>query len=186
MRYRSFLPLIKPGQILVDIGCGDPPELLNHIAPKINFGFGLDKFIRNKKIGNIQLIKSDIEKKLPLKDNLADCVTMLAVLEHLKKPEEIVAEINRILKKNGRFFLTVPAPAAKPILEFMAFYLKIIDQEQIADHKKYWNKKALSDLLKKSGFRIIKLDYFELGLNIRIIAQKIKFLKKEPEDVEIN
>ena len=61
-----------------------------------------------------------LEHKLPFENESFDIVTMLAVLEHLSYPEDILKEINRILRKDGRLVLTVPSKIAKPILEFMA------------------------------------------------------------------
>ena len=50
---------------------------------------------------------------------------MLAVLEHLDHPIEIVKEIERILKPKGKLILTVPSRNSKPVLEFLAYKLKI-------------------------------------------------------------
>jgi len=36
------------------------------------------------------------------------------------------------------------------VLEFLAFKLKIIDKNEILDHKKYYDKNAILDLLMKS------------------------------------
>ena len=78
-------------------------------------------------------------KKLPFKDNIFDIVTMLAVLGHLEYPFFIIKEIGRILKPRGKLILTIPSKNAKPVLELLAFELKIIDKNEITDHKKYYN-----------------------------------------------
>ncbi|MBI5189032.1 MAG: class I SAM-dependent methyltransferase [Nitrospirae bacterium] len=172
LRYRYFLPYIKDNSIFVDIGCGDEAVFLNQVSPKISEGVGLDKFSGDRIIGNIRLLSANVEKEIPLSDDYADYVSMLAVLEHLNHPEAVIKEANRILKKNGLLFITVPTPVSKPVLEFMAFKLKIIDQFQIADHKKYWWKKETVALLEKCGFKVIKASYFQFIFNTRIIAKR--------------
>ncbi|MEW6674423.1 MAG: class I SAM-dependent methyltransferase [Nitrospirota bacterium] len=173
LRYRYFLPYIKNNSIFVDIGCGDEAIFLNQASPKIREGVGLDKFSENRIIGNIRLVSANVEKEIPLSDDYADYVSILAILEHLNHPEAVIKEANRILKKDGLLFLTVPTPASKPVLEFMAFRLKIIDRFQIADHKRYWWKKETVALLEKCGFKIMKANYFQFIFNTRIIAKKV-------------
>jgi len=55
---------------------------------------------------NVNLV-CDIEH-LPLKDNSCDAILNIAVLEHVKNPEKIVAEIFRVLKKGGLVFSFFP------------------------------------------------------------------------------
>ena len=76
---------------------------------------------------------------------------MLAVLEHLSYPEDILKEIHRVLKKDGRLIITVPSKIAKPILEFLSYKMNVIDRLEIEDHKKYYNKK---DTQKAFSFEI--------------------------------
>lgn len=78
---------------------------------------------------------------------------MLAVLEHIEYEESILQEIYRILKPSGKLVLTVPSIWAKPVLEFLAYRLKIVDEHEIRDHKRYYSRKSLrSILVEKSGF----------------------------------
>jgi len=46
-------------------------------------------------------------------------VIMLAVLEHLGHPIEIVKEIERILNPGGKLILTIPSKIAKPVLNYL-------------------------------------------------------------------
>lgn len=91
---------------------------------------------------------------------------MLAVLEHLQCPEEIIKEIYRVLKPGGTLILTTPSPLSKPLLEFLAFKLNLIDRNEIADHKQYFSVEALRRLLAINKFAINKLHTFEAGFNI--------------------
>lgn len=55
---------------------------------------------------NVNLV-CNIEN-LPLKDNSCDVILNIAVLEHVQNPEKIVAEIYRVLKKDGLVFSFFP------------------------------------------------------------------------------
>jgi SAM-dependent methyltransferase len=51
----------------------------------------------------------DIEKdRLDHEDETVDFITMNAVIEHIKNPDNIFKEIRRVLKKNGSVFVRTP------------------------------------------------------------------------------
>ena len=50
----------------------------------------------------------DIQNMPQLKDEMYDCILCIYVLEHVKKTDEALKEVSRILKKNGKFIFTVP------------------------------------------------------------------------------
>ncbi len=46
--------------------------------------------------------------KLPIQDNSCDLVLCLFVLEHVTNPQQLISELARIVKKNGRIILAGP------------------------------------------------------------------------------
>jgi len=54
------------------------------------------------------LICCDFESELPLEDSWADVIVCSHVLEHLPKPQILVGEIVRVLKKKGIALIIVP------------------------------------------------------------------------------
>ncbi len=70
--------------------------------------------------------------------------------------------------------MTTPASRAKSLLEFMAFRLKIMSYEEIADHKRYYDRESLVQDLIQGGFKRenITVSNFELGFNLFVIATK--------------
>jgi hypothetical protein len=54
----------------------------------------------------------------------------------------------------------------------MAYRLRIINEAAIRDHKHYFSKKELVELLQKVGFKKISHSYFELGFNQKVTAHK--------------
>ena len=89
----------------------------------------------------------------------------------MEYPQEIINELHRILKDNGKIIMTTPTNPAKPILETLAFF-NLVDRDHIEDHKNYFSKNDLDRMLKKANFNKIKLKYFELGFNILTVASK--------------
>jgi ubiquinone/menaquinone biosynthesis C-methylase UbiE len=177
LRWRKAIKIIRElskNPTVCDIGCGVTGGLLRKTSNFINLGFGFDKETKPYKNSKIELRKIDFEnEKLPLKDNTIDIVIMLAVLEHLKKPENILVEVVRILKPGGLFILTTPSPKAKFILDLLASS-KLIEKETISEHKKYYSLKELENLFLNTGFQRenINLQYFEFGFNILAIIKK--------------
>jgi ubiquinone/menaquinone biosynthesis C-methylase UbiE len=109
---------------------------------------------------------------LPFEDGVFDVVSLMAVLEHLEKPLEILQEIHRVLKKEGVLVGTVPSKAAKPILEFLSYKLGIVNESEIRDHKQYFNQKDLMEIFKKAGFGKMRHQYFQFGMNNYFVAHK--------------
>lgn len=104
--------------------------------------------------------------KLPFEDGSFELVTMLAVLEHLVYPVDCLREIARVLVPGGVLLLTVPSHAAKPVLEFLAYRLHIIDAAEIFDHKRYYNKADIQrEVSEAGGLKMLSHSYFQLGMN---------------------
>jgi ubiquinone/menaquinone biosynthesis C-methylase UbiE len=172
VRFNKILKHITPNSVVVDIGCGHTPHLLNRLETYIKSGVGIDPLIKNRHKGKIKLTSCLLSKKIPIKSNYADFVTLSAVLEHLEDPSSILKEAHRILKKDGLILITVPSPIAKPVAEFLAFRLGLISVREIAEHKRYFWGKELVEMFKKAGFKEIKHEYFWFYWNNFVIAKK--------------
>ncbi len=102
---------------------------------------------------------------LPFPDESFEVVTMLAVLEHLNYPLEMLLEIRRVLKPNGILLLTAPSHLAKPVLEFLSYKLHIVSEDEIRDHKRYYDKKDLLSLANDANLTLLQHKYFQCGMN---------------------
>ena len=172
IRIAKIKKYIPKNCILCDIGCGFKAQFLLDISNHISKGYGFDKKIDNRRINNIYIQNAEITDNIPLEDESVDCVTLLAVLEHLNNATKVLSECYRVLKFGGILILTTPSPFSKPILEFLSFKLKIVSPVEIADHKHYYSKKELVTILEDIGFRKIETHSFEFGLNNMAIAFK--------------
>jgi ubiquinone/menaquinone biosynthesis C-methylase UbiE len=163
-RIQKVWPDLPKGGVLVDIGCDVPPKLLLKASPYMKKCIGVDIVAEEYSQGNVEVKPMNIGKKIPLPSSSADAVTVLAVLEHLKHPEEVVGEIFRILKPGGKILITVPSPMNKPLLEMFA-QVGLVRKEMIDQHENYFTLKRLGSLLKKTGYSEINVGHFQLGLN---------------------
>ena len=110
---------------------------------------------------------------LPFASGAFDVITMLAVLEHLSDPVNMVKEIERVLKNDGRLVITVPGKAAQHVLEFLSYRLKIVNSDEKRDHKKYYNCDELKKLFYQTGMIMEYHGYFQMGMNNFCIIKKV-------------
>jgi len=106
-------------------------------------------------------------------DGSADLVISLAILEHLTDPPHHVQEAFRLLRPGRRLILTTPSPYGKPVLEFLAYRLHVIDEAEIRDHKHYFSKREIEDLLISAGFQGVNVHHFLFGLNTIAVGEKL-------------
>jgi SAM-dependent methyltransferase len=125
-----FLPLLRPGMALLDVGCG-PGSITLGLARAVSPGrcTGLDsdadviaaarEMARDQ--ANLTFEHADAEQ-LPFADQTFDAVFMHAVLQHLDDPAAVLGEAWRVLKPGGvigvadaDFGGSIIAPASGPL-----------------------------------------------------------------------
>lgn len=123
-------------------------------------------------IPNLTLTIANLNGPIPLQNNSIDGALSLAVLEHLDAPEVFLRELYRIVRPGGVVLLTTPGPTAKPLLEFLAFRLGIIDKHEIADHKQYFSSEMLRTAFVNAGFSDANVSpkRFLFGMNNIVMA----------------
>ncbi len=166
LRLKKVMPHIPRNAILLDIGCGHKASFLKYASSHIKQGFGVDFKVSPFQFKNIEVSQLKFNGQLPFQDSSFDVVTMLAVLEHIEQEKEMLSEIYRVLAPGGKLVLTVPSVWAKPILEFLSYRLKIVSEEEIRDHKRYYNRQKLRQvLINEAGFISFNHRYFQLWMN---------------------
>lgn len=170
MRIRRVLPHLISKQTnnikLLDVGCGTSAAFLKSVSSKIKYGIGVDLKVEEFEVGNIRTVNLKLEEYLPFEDSSFQIVTMLAVLEHIKREKEILAEIYRVLAPGGKLIITVPSVWSQPILEFLAYNLKVVSEAEIRDHKRYYTREKLRQVLvDKTGFQEFHHRYFQFWMN---------------------
>lgn len=90
--------------------------------------------------------------RISFRDSSFDAVLCTQVLEHLDAPQESVNEFYRILKKNGKIFITAP--------------MSQFEHQQPYDFFRYTSF-GLKSILEKTGFRNIRVEPFG-GLFVKL------------------
>ena len=175
IRFLKIKKYIKRNSIVLDLGCGYNAKLLYYLSPQINKGVGYDIQINpTLKTSNITLANGRVDQRLPLKSNAFDTVIVTALIEHVDRPDIVLNEARRVLKKGGVLILTTPDKKSRLLLEILAFRLNLLSKQELKDHKRYYDKNSLQDALIASGFlkNKIEVESFELGFNLFAKAAK--------------
>ena len=145
---------------ILDLGCNNCKWAESGGYTKYDY-IGIDineKMLKIAKSNGHNVMKYDLERgALPLKDNVFDMVLAKDVLEHIYSFIDITKEINRVLKLNGRLFVSVPAE----------FSFILWDDYT---HKRAFSVRGITSLLRDCGFHIDSLDKIVgYALSLRLI-----------------
>ncbi len=136
----------------------------------LDVGTGSGGVVRKwmKTRGDLELVTVDKEKKkgwrvdvvadgrdLPMKDKEFDGVLILDVLEHVEKPEKMVKEAVRVLKKGGVLHVTVPLEGAWWTIDWWLRKLFKIDwTKEIIGHINKFEFEEVEEMLRVQGLVI--------------------------------
>lgn len=95
------------GRVL-DLGCGDGDyaRRLQDLGFDVVAGDIDVKRFRHK--DRIPFVACDITREMPFADHHFDYVLLMEVVEHLRNPYTVLAEINRIIRSTGSLVLSTP------------------------------------------------------------------------------
>lgn len=172
LRFQAAYPHIRKGARVCDLGCGLDAAFLDFAAERIAYGVAVDDQVRDVGTGRWQRVRADIRKPLPLESGQFDNVVMLAVLEHLAKPESVLREAYRILAPGGSLILTWPSAKVDPILKVLHALRLVSDEMESDEHQKRIPVGTLQQILHRTGFTDFLHYTFELGLNNLMVASR--------------
>jgi SAM-dependent methyltransferase len=126
---------------LLDFGCGEKPykSLFTNVTSYV--GVDYDSEGHSHKNEQIEFFYDG--KTLPFANEEFDSLFSSEVFEHIFNLEQILPEINRVLRTNGKMLITCP--------------FSWEEHEIPVDYARY-TQFALKDLLEKNGFRIITFE----------------------------
>ncbi len=160
---------------ILDVGCGTGGNL--EMLAKFGAAEGVDvsddalEFCRQKGLK----AHKGLAESLPFADESFDVVTALDVVEHLDDDAAGLKEMNRVLKKDGKTLIFVPA--------FMWLWGV---QDDVSNHRIRYTKKQIVERLEKAGFEIERATYANLTFFAPILAgrtlMKLTGIKPESEN----
>ncbi|WP_299364537.1 methyltransferase domain-containing protein [Winogradskyella sp.] len=171
-RIKVIKPYVRPNDKILDIGCFDDSMFLKLSNKPIGKSLGIDPLLEETIHGeNYELVPGKFSNDLP-KGITFNCITMLAVLEHIPKEEQLKLndEFYKYLEAKGRVIITVPSPFVDRILWVLS-KLRLIDGMSLEEHYGFEAKDTPS-LFHSKQFRLIKHKTFQLGLNNLFVFEK--------------
>ena len=160
---RTMAP--KIGGDILDVGCGIKPyQQLYKYKKYIGMEIDTPEMRQNK---NIDVFYNG--KNFPFQNASFDSVVCNQVLEHIFEPYMFLSEINRVLKENGKLFLTVPFIWDEHLQPF--------------DYGRY-SSFGLKYLMEKHGFEVLEykkscngVNFFFQLINASIYKMTLKHIR---------
>jgi ubiquinone/menaquinone biosynthesis C-methylase UbiE len=156
---RQVLSSLGTSGLLLDIGCGTGLFLSRYLtyggeAVGIDLSRGMVARARERLRESDFLVGT--AEALPFRDNTFDAVASLLTFSYIHRPEEMIADVYRILRPGGRFALctlgknlfTSVVPALYWLGEKME--LRKIGVGDFDEH--YYTEEEMADLLECAGF----------------------------------
>ncbi len=123
---------------MMDFGCGSKPY---RTLFKVDEYVGVDYYNEGHPHDNEQIDVFYDGETLPLEDNYFDSVLSTEVFEHLFNLDDILKEINRVMKKDGHLLVTCPF---------------VWNEHEVPYDYARYTRFALQIIMQKNGFEIIE------------------------------
>jgi len=172
--------LQKDLERIVDVGSGSG-IIMSRIASAhpqthvigIDLGSDFVRFSSQKakqlSLGNVDIIEAD-GIRLPLRGNTADAAIVSEVLEYVSNPIGMLAEVNRVLKPEGRLIVTTPFVSLRWAI--IRFLWTKVRKDQLESPHFPLNLSRLRYFLSKTGFQSISSKLLNFGCMLTLTATK--------------
>lgn len=123
--------------------------------------------------GHKTLVRANLDC-LPFKDDSFDLVFALDVIEHTQNPWSVIRQLRRVLKKDGRIIITVPA------CRFL-----FSPHDEALSHLRRYDPKDIRALLKEADFDVLHVNYlyFLSFFPVAVIRIFRKLFVRDPDPI---
>jgi SAM-dependent methyltransferase len=168
-----------PGRDVLDLGCRTGAVTAQFLTGNRVVGIDVDREALEVAAGRgIEPVWGDLEAPLPFDDASFDAVVAGELLEHVRRPDDVVGEVLRVLRPGGTFAGSVPnAYRLQDRLAFM--FGKPPDPDPT--HLHMYSAAALREVL--SAFNDVRLDLVGgryRTLHPRLLARDLVFRGTRP------
>jgi 2-polyprenyl-3-methyl-5-hydroxy-6-metoxy-1,4-benzoquinol methylase len=185
---------------IFDAGCGDGKFLFElgrnpHNSHRYSGAeYSSDRCSQARENTDYKIFEMDFEKGLDIPSNQYDCIYSGEVIEHLYNPDNMLIELNRIMKPSGTLILTTPnmnSWISRLVFLFgmqpinyecstvsstygYGYLKKFKKQDWPVGHVRLFNYLSLQDIVNDNGFEVQKIS----GAVFEFIPKYLKTLDK--------
>jgi SAM-dependent methyltransferase len=167
-RLAAALPHLPAGAPVLDVGCG-----LTDLAERIQDYVGCDRNpdvleAQREKFPEREFFEWDIARGAAppglVGEGPFEGILLLAVLEHVSEPSEVLARLAPLLAPGGRLIATTPHPSGRWALEAGAA-LGLLSSHAHDEHEALLGREALAKAGRDAGLSLVLYRRFLLGMN---------------------
>ncbi len=178
-RIPLFQEAIGQGRRVLDLGCRSGALTRHFLEGNDVVGIDIDRaaLAKAEQLG-VTPVVADVDEPLPMDGETFDAVVTGELLEHVRFPRALVAEVRRVLRPGGVFVGSVPnAFRVQNRLRFA----RGLQPERDPTHLHMFTPDDIGDLLSDfTGVRITVLGGRYRRLHARLLAQDIVFSATRP------
>lgn len=165
-RLEAILPHIR-GDVL-DIGCGSA-AVAGYLAKSQSYvGIEVDPVmvaeLQRNRPGHTFLGRDVDNEPIDLPPGQFDTILLIAVIEHLRRPEWVLGQVRDVLRPEGRVIITTPTPWGDTLLRWGG-RLGLFTRAALDVHERVYSKADIEQLAASSGYMVPTLRRFEFGCN---------------------
>jgi ubiquinone/menaquinone biosynthesis C-methylase UbiE len=167
---------------VLDLGCGDGTHagMVREFFTGQIYAIDPSEQIINKAKNNFSDInfKTASAYKLPYQDNFFDLIYSIDVIEHLKEPQKMLIEVQRILKPGGVIIFQTPNYPIKRVYDFYNVIAKKNWRQSFKDDPTHFYKFTALKLKKMCSKYFVVIDFMTRNI---FLEKKLKFLKNKKD-----
>jgi SAM-dependent methyltransferase len=151
LRVEKIAPWVRKTDVVLEYGVGAGWNLAA-LACQKKIGFDVAEFLAPAVSAlGIEFISET--RTIP--EGSIDVVICHHTLEHVLNPAEVLAEMRRMLRRDGKLLLFVPHEHEGKYLEF--------NRDEPNHHLYSWNAQTLGNLVEECGFKVVGCDIGRFG-----------------------
>lgn len=160
---------------VLDIGCGYG-SVVRTFSPNPNNYMGIDhnptvvQWLK-KQYPGYKFLSLDLDSESIPTQRKFDTILMIAVLEHLARPERLVSSLTDLLKSTAKVVLTTPTPLGGRV-HALGGGMGIFSREAKDDHKGFYSRGSLEELFLMANLKVTEYHLFMAGMNQVAVFQR--------------
>lgn len=166
-----------PGRRVLDLGCRSGAVTRHFLDGNDVVGMDVDAAALERAADRgVATVHGNVEEPLPFEDESFDVVVAGEMLEHVRAPDELVAEVRRVLRPGGTFAGSVPNAYR---VQSRVLFLAGRPPEDDPTHLHMYSPAALRALL--AGFAPVQLSFVGGRLRRfqpRLLARDLVFVAR--------